>query len=330
MDMALIEAAKDLDTERVGELLAAGASAAFVHDPEGVWGSKDKKSALHMALEGRDGEKRGVRFQVVSALIAARADVNATRSHSDWRGCGSSRSAFEMALADVMEDVGLLQTFLDAGADPNTKSSRSVHSMRTDGFSETYLLHRAVQQGNFQVVKALLDAGANVDSLSVEDFQNERGFNRHMKESGLHIACRLGNASMAALLLQRGAEVDRAREDLVQEEVEPSKPPTTDDPRDPDFESTVRCVPVRETALHLAIARKDAALLSFLVCAGADTARPRLYGGAPTAPEELCGADVDLLAAMRAEWSTVPRDRFEEEALPMAEEVVARALRPSA
>merc|ERR1712032_971197 len=103
MDMALIEAAGGLDTQRVKVLLDAGANAAFLHDPPGTWGSKDSKSVLHMALMSR--QKPQERKAVVELLLNAKADVNSKRCESDWRGCGSSTTAFEMVLNRISDDT---------------------------------------------------------------------------------------------------------------------------------------------------------------------------------------------------------------------------------
>mmetsp|Transcript_19045 Transcript_19045/g.54650 ORF Transcript_19045/g.54650 Transcript_19045/m.54650 type:complete len:429 (+) Transcript_19045:99-1385(+) len=305
LDMALIEAAGALDAERVTRLLAAGASAAFVHDPPGVWGSQDKKSALHMALPAPRGEARST---IIEALIAAGADVNAVRASSDWRGCGSSESAFEMALPEAIQDARLLQLFLDAGADPNTSSTHTVHSMRTDGCSVKFVLNRAAETGCLEAVRTLLRARAEVDAVSKENFSNERGFNRHMEETAFHAACRRGHTSVAALLLEGGALVDNVRVDLEQEEVTPTRERTTDDPRHPDFEPTVRCVKIEETALHIAIRGGHAELVALLVRAGADASRPRIRGGQGASPQDLCGGDERLLRALQGQEAPAERD----------------------
>jgi len=324
MDLALIEAAGELDLDRVSALLAAGASAAFVHDPEGVWGSQSRKSALHKALRNCDADHRPLKRQVVETLLAAKADVNAKQVSSDWRGCGSSNSAFEMALPDAMDDAGYLRLFLDAGADANTKSVRTVHSMRTDGQSSHYILHRAVRQGKVDVVRALLDAGANINAVASEHMHNERGFNRHTDETSLHIACGGGDVATTALLLERGANVNEIRKDLAHEEVTRTEEPKSDDPRDPDFEPTVRCVPVKETALHLAIGQGSVALVTLLVCAGADVSEPRVYGDAGTSAEELCGENAELLEALHSVWSPSLHARFDSDVLPSVEAAIAR------
>lgn len=338
LDMALIEASGNLNSERVAELVAAGASAAFVHDPPGTWGSCDRKTALHRAIMScpRDLAGDDTKMQnwtaVVECLLNAKADVNAIRSSSDWRGCGSSSTAFEMILPTAMKDAALLRMFLSAGADANTKSVRNVHSMRTDGSSTHFVLHTAVRARSLDVVQTLLDAGAQVDAVSSERFHNERGFNRHVEETSLHIACQNGDLSTATLLIARGADVNKVRVDLEQEERQlPKKSKSkkcTDDPRDPDFEPTVQCIPVKETPLHIALRGQHAAVVALLVCAGADPHISRVRNHVQTACEELCGDNVQLRYALQATWpSEEARSFFPLEFLGAIEMALSRDLR---
>merc|ERR1712224_852831 len=110
----------------------------------------------------------------------------------------------------AMEDPELLDVFLSAGADPNTKKVHDVHSMRTDGSSVEFVLHRCVTNGNLEVARALLDNGADVNAIAKEEFYNERGYNRHTEETVLHRVCRSSNPSLAmcALLVARGADLN--------------------------------------------------------------------------------------------------------------------------
>lgn len=296
-NMDLIQAASELDLERVKALLDGGADARFVDEPPGTWGSSDSKSALHAALENRKGDST----EVVFALLDAKADVNAQRKCYDWRGCGTTSSAFEMALPAAMKDVRLLERLLAAGADPNTTKVREQHSMRTDGRVVKSVLHDAVESKNLELVRALLDAGAKVDEPNTEWVENERGYNQDMEETPLHAAVRAGDVAMAALLIAHGADVNSWRRCLDQRDS--GAEGGTDDPRDDDFESSVVCVPIRETALHLALRSKDEGLVTLLVCAGADASLSREDGEERTTCEEICGEDEKLLKALRAEWT---------------------------
>ena len=44
-----------------------------------------------------------------------------------------------------LKDEDIIQAFLKNGAEPNTKCSESRHSMRYDGNSSWYPIHRAVE-----------------------------------------------------------------------------------------------------------------------------------------------------------------------------------------
>jgi len=260
-------------------------------------------------------------MEVVESLLVANADVNAMRCSKDWRGCGSDASAFEMILPPAMKDAALLRKFLAAGANANTRAVRHVHSMRTDGQSVSFVLHQAARCGNIEVVRAFLQAGAQVDAVASEHFVNERGHNRHMEETSLHVACKRGDFATAALLIEHGADLNAVREDLEQEEVELSNPNATDDPRDDDFEPRVRCIPIKETALHLAITVKNQALVALLTCAGAE-AGDRQRGDVCSSCEELCRGDAELLRALKAEWPDA-RCFFHGDLLASAEQALA-------
>jgi len=318
LNQQLMEAVAACDPTSVQQLLEAGANAAFIDDPEGVWGSRSKKGPLHLALRKMnlhtsdpDGEKLKDCSLVVRRLLEARADVNSESAEYDWRGCGSTSTAFELALPHAMKDPHLLELFLAHGADANTKIVRDVHSMRTDGSSTHNVLHKAVAGGYLEVTRALLDAGAHVDAKSSEIFHNERGYNRHMEETPLHRACAAVNLAIAALLLARGADVNILRRDLEQVHQDVESP--SDDPRDPDFVPSVICLPIWETALHQAICQNCPNLVVMLICAGADSSVPRLRGDVKKSCEELCGGDETLLRALQTEWSPETHSLFPKE-----------------
>jgi ankyrin repeat protein len=301
LNMQLISAAQKLDFKAVQMLLAAGASAAFVHDPEGVWGSRSAKSALHVAISSGRRQQWDEAWPIVESLIQAKADVNALRSEYDWRGCGSDVSAFEMVLPEAMKDAKLLETFLKSGANANTKSVRNVHSMRTDGHSIHYVIHKGVQGGDLEVVRALLDAGADVDAVASDVYHNERGYNEHKEETALHLACARDDLAMVALLIARGANIDAVRISLEREHVEVES--TTDDPRDPEYICPVRCIKVEETAIHMAIRNQNPNLLLMLACAGADVGMSRVRGDVATSTTNLCNGNEELLTALKAQWT---------------------------
>lgn len=349
LNMALIEAAGKQDQDRILSLLAAGASAAFLHNPEGVWGSSDSKTALHMAIASKphkdddgdvDVDLSGWKL-VMKTLLEAKSDVNAKRCESDWRGCGGSSTAFEMVLPSALCDASLLQLFLAAGAEPNTSSVSSVHSMRSDGARTVPVLFKAVQAGSLAVVQALLDARANVEAVHSDVLHNERGHNRDTKERSLHVAVGAADVSMVALLIGHAADVNAIRRELVQEHLSEEEISAlevkkfgkkqverTDDPRDDKYICPIRCVPVEETALHIAIRKQNARLVALLVCAGADLGLCRVSHPTMQAqnlsPAELCGEDSSLLEALGAVWPAA-RGLFSEEELPGVEMALSRS-----
>mmetsp|Transcript_67002 Transcript_67002/g.134598 ORF Transcript_67002/g.134598 Transcript_67002/m.134598 type:complete len:151 (+) Transcript_67002:57-509(+) len=116
---------------------------------------------------------------------------------------------------------------------------------------------------------------------------------------------------MVALLLARGADVNMIRKHLEQVRQEAGSP--TADPRDPDFIPDVTCVPVSETALHIALRNCDSDLTTLLVCAGADVTCARQRGEERTACEELCGDNEALLKALNTVWTPETHKFFPQE-----------------
>jgi len=279
----LLAAASRADLEAVEALLARGADAKYVDDPPGVWGSCDKKSALHMALECVDDPRaKGV----ILALVAAGASVNAVRAKSDWRGCGHSESAFDMLLASSLGmDPVVLEAFLDAGADPNKARRRDVHSMRTDGSTISFPLHTAVQRASANVVGVLLRSGADPNAKRTERYHNERGFNKDSSSTSLHLAIRRGAVDLVLLLLAEGADVNAVATYLDQ--VDSGEVGVTDDPRADGFVPSVTCIPVRETALHCALLAYQTDIIRALLAAGADQSVPRMRGDKAETTESL-------------------------------------------
>ncbi|CAK0896218.1 unnamed protein product [Prorocentrum cordatum] len=317
LNMELMKAADACDVDRVKELLASGAKASFIHDPPGTWGSCSTRGPLHAVLlarprsprdgggaeAGEHGRRLGAWRGAVQALVEAKADVNAQQREYDWRGCGSTSTAFELALPFLMQDPELLKLFLANGADANAKQVRHIHSMRTDAKFSEHVLHKCVAGRNLEVARELLDNGADVNAIARKCANNERGHNQRKEETPLHRACDSStpDLAMCALLIARGADLNVMREDLDQVASGVESP--TDDPREDGFVSSVICVPVKETALHMAIRNRAQDLVVLLVCAGANASLQRCYGDVKTSCEDLCNGDEDLLKALSTEWS---------------------------
>lgn len=256
-------------------------------------GAKLRESALHAVIQNvkwdaSDGDRKEW-AEAVDLLVKAGADVNASYANYDWRGCGSTSTAFEMLLSRTASypNPALLRLFLQHGANPNQKQVQDRHSMRTDGRSCHTPLHSAVRAGDVETSEVLLQAGAEVNGWATERMSNERGYGSNTRETAVHIACDLGNLELLALLHAHGADVNATRSRLHQQDLPDVQSPT-DDPRDPTFVPRVRLVPVKETALHIALRRRSVELVQWLVQHGADTDREFEEGDTCRTPAQLC------------------------------------------
>mmetsp|Transcript_13049 Transcript_13049/g.26114 ORF Transcript_13049/g.26114 Transcript_13049/m.26114 type:complete len:384 (+) Transcript_13049:206-1357(+) len=310
LDQKLLQAASELDLSKIEDLIREGASVKYIDDPEGVWGSCNKRTALHNALSAMSkGSQNAV--AVVMMLLKAGADVNAERAEYDWRGCGRTETAFEMLLRCrcLGKNPGLLEAFLEHGADPNSKQVSHQHSMRTDGMTSSTPLHTAVRRKDINSAGVLLRAGANVDHPYICRSNNERGYNQDLEETPLHIAVQTGSLEMLLLLLAEGADPNMLAKSIAHvprmgpaSRMEQSP---TNDPREEGFLSEVRCVRVKESALHMALLKNRPDLVSALLVAGADREATRSYGNGEQSPTSLANGNEELLKALNTSsgWS---------------------------
>ena len=77
------------------------------------------------------------------------------------------------------------------------KIDADLHNARDRDYSTP--LHCAVWKGHLEVVRTLLDAGADVNALNQND---------HSGNTPLHAAAHANHIAIAQLLIQRGANVD--------------------------------------------------------------------------------------------------------------------------
>eukprot|EP00931_Biecheleriopsis_adriatica_P037770 TRINITY_DN21671_c0_g1_i1.p1 TRINITY_DN21671_c0_g1~~TRINITY_DN21671_c0_g1_i1.p1 ORF type:complete len:598 (+),score=90.99 TRINITY_DN21671_c0_g1_i1:69-1862(+) len=264
VDEALLEAVANLDELRVDELLTAGANAQIEHPFP--WQAHQTMLPLHLAvnqsvrrdeLSWRDGNGRAV----ILALLDDGADPSTV--HRMEPGLSDNRlgTAFELALPQVLYDVGILSTFLEMRANPNTISN----ARREDMYE--HVLHMAVAVQQLGAAKALLEAGVHVDSIRHEVVRPQRDPPAACKWSGmaltarqqyshnllleryavlrrregagilaphilaetanmtaLHVACAAGDLATSAWLLSHGADPNIAIRTIVTEPKEDCKP----------------------------------------------------------------------------------------------------------
>eukprot|EP00301_Raphidiophrys_heterophryoidea_P002685 c11249_g1_i2.p1 GENE.c11249_g1_i2~~c11249_g1_i2.p1 ORF type:complete len:307 (+),score=88.20 c11249_g1_i2:111-923(+) len=257
LDEKLLQAAKDGTVDDIKNLLREGADAKFISDPPGGWGSQSRVGPLHLVLQRKDEIPVEQWREACSVLLEAGADPNEKHSDYDWRGCGSTLTGFQMAIAS--EDDEVIAMCFKHGSNPNEVQKTSIHSMRTDGSSCTTMLNLVTQRGSVVVVRALLEAGADVDALSTEQIHNERGYNQSRISTALHVACKSSKLFIARLLLDKGANPNITN--TYTEHIHVHSNSLTDDPRDDNFVPSVRLVQVTQTPVHIAIKRKNIELV---------------------------------------------------------------------
>mmetsp|Transcript_145527 Transcript_145527/g.267465 ORF Transcript_145527/g.267465 Transcript_145527/m.267465 type:complete len:449 (-) Transcript_145527:20-1366(-) len=322
LNLALVKAAGELDADLVVRLLEANACPNFLleDDTPGKRCFCSAKTALHAALESnlQDHDYQSW-IKIIESLIAAKADVNAKRRIREQAIC-TSVSAFGIVLPKLEKNASLLKLFLEAKANVNAMYERSEHSRHKDGFSTHFPIHVAVRTGNVDFVRILLDAGAHVDAIAVENMetlQEERGcecsFTNSQEETSLHMACKLNDLPMVDLLLERRANVN-----LTHRTTEPAENMSQDGVHDipqgmqvigrswQNVRSRAPAVPVRtvlveKTALHIALGQGNADLVSLLVGAGADVSVPQKRDHRSTPSEELCGDEERLFFALQGD-----------------------------
>jgi ankyrin repeat protein len=266
---ALHYAAKSGSTEAVRLLLEGGAEIDARATPE--------ITPLHVAIKES-------RVDAVRLLVEAGADVNAISGIGTY----SFRNADPMILALDRDrvDIEIVKILLQAGADVNTDEFIKgrlfrIAAQRGPGFTEllikidfdilgrtsngSTLLHICTENGQVELAKFLLRAGADV---------NARGGS--WERSPLHLAALHGHTEIAILLLKAGADV-HSRNGT-------GKTPLHDAVEHPEMVTLLLEAGAdvnsadhgRNTPLHLAAEKKMAKSAKLLIAAGADkTAKDR-------------------------------------------------------
>jgi hypothetical protein len=217
---ALHQAAREARVDEMRFLLASGCG--IVRERDGYWGD----TPMHQAVMGNHLDALQLLVEhgadvndasdlatplyyaaheglanAVNGLLTAGADPNANHSAGSWpttktplqvatRGGTSSYWDEEVRIDSRWEsDVEIVRALLKAGANVNG---------RQDSRSMTPLSH-AVGRGHIQMVKLLLEAGADVNISSSE-------------QTPLHLALEYRRIEIARLLIEAGADLN-ARDD---------------------------------------------------------------------------------------------------------------------
>jgi hypothetical protein len=126
-----------------------------------------------------------------------------------------------------------------------------------------------------------------------------------------------GALNLVILLIAEGADPNAIATWL--DHVDSNVRGTTDDPRQHGFESPVRCVCVRETALQRALREQQPDMVRALLAAGADPSIPRVEDGKEETTAALAersdGPEGELVKALQttAGWSPENHKYFSEQ-----------------
>jgi ankyrin repeat protein len=144
------------------------------------WSVSDLNLALEFALERRN-------LRMIRLFLDAGADVDHSLHYGDTA----------LMIAVEFDDVSMTNFLLGIGAEPN------CHIWAYDGDRRCLqsLLRKAVSEGNIEIVKLLLKAGAKVNN-------NYSSHHHASLETPLRAAFRNGNQELVRLLLNAGAEIN--------------------------------------------------------------------------------------------------------------------------
>ncbi len=133
--------------------------------------------------------------------------------------CGVDDSSLESRLWSAIErgDVTEVQSLVDAGVDVNVEKAVSVEGVSAEELHEVGLrgltpLVSAALGGHVDVTRTLIDAGANVDAMTIGN--DEGGALFEFFGTALMVAVRNGHVGVAQVLIERGADVMLSFKDM--------------------------------------------------------------------------------------------------------------------
>jgi len=278
---------KMMEHIKAGELKAAramlnsGVPPTEVHKP-GHWGAETRRAPLHTAIRLFQRSPNEDVMSLIKLLLDKGANTNDMAVDRNWKGTGSSESAFQMALEHDLRDVNgkaeLTTLLLQHGADASKPKVQDIHSMRTDGRITTPLLHMAVSLNHLGLARALLEAKADVNAKYTESISNERSFDEDRRETALNSALngiktdrKNDSMEMIQLLLEHGVDVNY-RSTYLRHDPNPeyNEEDDEDDPRDESYIPSVINIQVSFTAIHQAVLGNRPDIVALLVRHGAN------------------------------------------------------------
>jgi len=275
LDEQLCEICGQGNLDEVKKLVEQGANPnAKIHKSIG-WDSYTF-SPLHYALGMK---KSTLNIPIVQFLLEHGADINVKMSAEGWNTRGSvSESGFERIVSLVLQgsDVGLFRLALKYGGNPNTVISESHETMRSDSSKRCQLIHNIVGCHRPDILKVLLELGANSNAESTSSYQSEYGANENTVQTPLHLLLTAKGPFdflSAGLLVKYGCDVNMYQSNLDQVKTEKIDNGVTD-PRNNDYDPGLITYRIKITPLQLAIKNENISAILFLLSNGVNIRCP--------------------------------------------------------
>lgn len=196
----LLAAAHEGRLELLEQLVTAGAEINFV--PLGLREfAMSRSSAPLSEREVMAAASRGDTALIAAGRAGHIEGVEYLLNHGARFDVANRQGELLLFIAAAQGDQKLVKKLLDHGADANTlepESRASRQSLARSSMGRDSVLIRAAQQGQLEVARLLIEAGADV---------NHRGF---MGKSALYSAVENGRLNVAAALLEKGANAAQA------------------------------------------------------------------------------------------------------------------------